>query len=101
MKTDGVVESSGERDRRQPSTSTAKRKRTGTAGRQGLVTGAKVLDACGVEHVIRAMRHGYVHCIRFVTISAWHEEPGEFHVPSNGQHGTSGTIVVAAQHLGI
>ena len=28
------------------------------------MAGAKVLDACGVEHVIRAMRHGYVQCSR-------------------------------------
>ena len=32
--------------------------------RLGWVTGATVLDACGVEHVIRAMQHGYVQCSR-------------------------------------
>ena len=34
------------------------------ADRLGWVTGARVLDACGVEHVIRAMQHGYVQCSR-------------------------------------
>ena len=32
--------------------------------RLGWVTGARVLDACGVEHVIQAMQHGYVQCSR-------------------------------------
>ena len=35
-----------------------------TVDRLGWVTGARVLDACGVEHVIRAMQHGYVQCSR-------------------------------------
>ena len=39
-----------------------KRRRMSTADRLGWVTGARVLDACGVEHVIRAMQHGYVQC---------------------------------------
>ena len=34
------------------------------ADRLGWVTGARVLDACGVEHVIQAMQHGYVQCSR-------------------------------------
>ena len=42
----------------------AKRKRMSTADRLGWVTGAKVLDACGVEHTIQAMQHGYVQCSR-------------------------------------
>ena len=42
----------------------AKRRRTSTASRLGWVTGAKVLDACGLEHVIATMQHGYVQCSR-------------------------------------
>ena len=33
-----------------------------TAGRQGWVAGAKVLDAQRVEHVIETMQHRYVQC---------------------------------------
>ena len=33
-----------------------------TASHLGWVTGAKVLDARGVEHVIETMQHGYVQC---------------------------------------
>ena len=51
-------------DQSRSSKHTAKRKRTGEAGRQGWVIGARVLNACGVEHIIRAMRHGYVQCSR-------------------------------------
>ena len=42
----------------------AKRRRTGTAGRQGWLVGAWVMNACGVEHIIRAMRHGYVQYVQ-------------------------------------
>ena len=28
------------------------------------MAGAKVLDACRVEHIIQAMQHGYVQCSR-------------------------------------
>jgi hypothetical protein len=35
-----------------------------TVHRLGWVTGAKVLDANGVEHTIQAMQHGYVQCNR-------------------------------------
>jgi len=44
--------------------SSAKRRRMSTTDRLGWVTGARVLDACGVEHVIQAMQHGYVQCSR-------------------------------------
>ena len=40
----------------------AKRRCTSTASRLGWVTGAKALDACGVEHIIETMQHGYVQC---------------------------------------
>ena len=33
-----------------------------TVHRLGWVAGAKVLDACGVEHIIQVMQHGYVQC---------------------------------------
>ena len=56
----GAVEGSGVRDQGQSSRHKAKRKHTGAAGRQGLLIGAQVLNACGVEHIIRAMQHGYV-----------------------------------------
>ena len=43
---------------------TAKRRRLSTVHRLGWVTGAKVLDASGVEHTIQAMQHEYVQCNR-------------------------------------
>ena len=60
----GVGTSSDRRGHRQALKAAAKRKRTSTAGRLGWVTGAKVLDACGVEHVIETMQHGYMRCSR-------------------------------------
>ena len=50
------------REGQETGASVVKRRRMSTADRLGWVTGARVLDACGVEHVIRAMQHGYVQC---------------------------------------
>ena len=36
----------------------------GTAGRQGWVAGARVMDARGLEHATRPMQHGCVQCSR-------------------------------------
>ena len=41
---------------------TAKRRRLSTVYQLGWVTGAKVLDANGMEHTIQAMQHRYVQC---------------------------------------
>ena len=56
--------SADEQGSRRTGTSPAKRKRMNVTDRLGWVTGARVLDACGVEHVIQAMQHGYVQCSR-------------------------------------
>ena len=52
------------REGQETGASSAKRRRMSTTDRLGWVTGARVLDACGVEHVIRATQHGYVQCSR-------------------------------------
>ena len=49
---------------RQAEEATAKRRRLSTVHRLGWMTGAKVLDANGVEHTIQAMQHGHVQCNR-------------------------------------
>ena len=43
---------------------TAKQRQLSMVHRLSWVTGAKVLDASGVEHTIQAMQHGYVQCSR-------------------------------------
>ena len=60
----GVRERSDSSDRRQTLAAETKRRCVSTAGRLGWVAGARVLDARGVEHIIEAMRHGYVQCSR-------------------------------------
>ena len=60
----GVGAGSDRRGGCQAEKATAKRRRMGTVHRLGWVAGAKVLDACGVEHAIQAMQHGYVQCSR-------------------------------------
>ena len=52
----GVGTSSDRRGRRRALKAAVKRKCTSTASCLGWVTGAKVLDACGVEHVIETMQ---------------------------------------------
>ena len=59
-----VTSSSSGRGGGQAEKATADRQRMSTAHRLGWVAGAKVLDACGVEHIIQAMKHGYVQCSR-------------------------------------
>ena len=59
-----VGASSSRRGGGQAEKATAKRQQMSTVHRLGWVAGAKVLDACGVEHIIQAMQHGYVQCSR-------------------------------------
>ena len=59
-----IGEGSDKRGGCQAAEATAKRRRLGTVHRLGWVTGAKVLDASGMEHTIQAMQHGYVQCSR-------------------------------------
>ena len=61
---EGVIVSSSKRVKCQAAGTGAKRKRMSTADCLGWVAGAKVLDACGIEHIIQAMQHGYVQCSR-------------------------------------
>ena len=42
----------------------ADRKRMGPAGLEGWVIGARVMNASGVESIIRSMRNGYIQCSR-------------------------------------
>ena len=62
--TQQIGQGTSEQDGHRAGASLAKRRRMSTADRLGWVTGARVLDACGVEHVIQAMQHGYVQCSR-------------------------------------
>ena len=41
---------------------TGRQKHQGSAGQQGWLVGAQVINARGVEYTIKAMRHGYVQC---------------------------------------
>ena len=40
------------------------KKRVGPASREGWVVGARVINACGVESIIRFMGNGYIQCGR-------------------------------------
>lgn len=55
-----VGTSSGSQDHHPTTKTAAKRKRLGTASRPGWVMGARVLDACGVEHSIEAMQRTWI-----------------------------------------
>ena len=60
----GVRAGSDRQDGCQIEGAKAKRNRMSAVDRLGWVAGVRVLDARGVEHVIQAMRHGYVQCSR-------------------------------------